>query len=239
MSPLRTLITCLGRWRHYPHRSGRRLDHDQNRVKKSVYDDAMIAPDLHAEALGTFDQLFDEAEAAGEPDRTAMIVATATLDARPSARTLLLKAHDARGFVFYTHLDGRKGRELQANPHAALLFHWPRVRNGVQVRIEGVVDIVSDVEADAYFASRPRGSQLGAWASKQSETLDSRATFEQHLARAESDFDGREVPRPPRWSGLRVRPERIEFWFGAEFRMHERWLYELRPGGWAKRMLYP
>ena len=115
--------------------------------------------------LATFDRLFDEAGAAGEPDPTAMVVATADADGRPSARTVLLKTRDARGFVFYTHLDGRKGRELQANPQAALLFHWPRVRHGVQVRIEGEVEIVDDAEADAYFASRPRGSQLGAWAS--------------------------------------------------------------------------
>lgn len=196
--------------------------------------------DLYAEALATFDRLFDQAQAAGEPDRTAMVAATAALDARPSARTVLLKAHDARGFVFYTHLDGRKGRELQANPHAALLFHWPRVGNGVQVRIEGPVAIVDDAEADAYFASRPRGSQLGAWASKQSETLDARETFEQRLAQAEREFEGREVPRPPRWGGLRVHPQRIEFWYGADFRLHERWLYESdRAGEWSKRMLYP
>jgi pyridoxamine 5'-phosphate oxidase len=200
----------------------------------------MTTADLHAEALATFDQLFEEAAFAGEPDRTAMTVATATLDARPSARIVLLKARDARGFVFYTHLDGRKGRELQSNPHAALLFHWPRVRNGVQVRIEGSVEIVSDAEADAYFATRPRGSQLGAWASKQSETLESRETFEERVHKAEKEFEGREVPRPPRWSGLRVKPERIEFWFGAEFRLHERWLYERnRAGEWTKRMLYP
>jgi pyridoxamine 5'-phosphate oxidase len=200
----------------------------------------MTTADLHAEALATFDQLFEEAALAGEPDRTAMTVATATLDARPSARIVLLKARDARGFVFYTHLDGRKGRELQANPHAALLFHWPRVRNGVQVRIEGSVEIVSDAEADAYFATRPRGSQVGAWASKQSETLESRDTFEERVHKAEKEFEGREVPRPPRWSGLRVKPERIEFWFGAEFRLHERWLYERnRAGEWTKRMLYP
>ena len=200
----------------------------------------MTTADLHAEALATFDQLFEEAALAGEPDRTAMTVATATLDARPSARIVLLKARDARGFVFYTHLDGRKGRELQSNPHAALLFHWPRVRNGVQVRIEGSVEIVSDAEADAYFATRPRGSQLGAWASKQSETLESRETFEERVHKAEKEFEGREVPRPPRWSGLRVKPERIEFWFGAEFRLHERWLYERnRAGEWTKRMLYP
>ncbi|MDQ3206565.1 MAG: pyridoxamine 5'-phosphate oxidase [Pseudomonadota bacterium] len=201
----------------------------------------MTIPDeLLAQALSTFDSLYEDALQAGEPDRTAMVVATASIDARPSARTVLLKAHDTRGFVFYTHLDGRKGRELQANPHAALLFHWPRLRQGVQVRIEGPVEIVSDDEADAYFASRARGSQVGAWASKQSETLESRETFEQRIEQVESEFEGREVPRPARWTGLRVRPERIEFWFGAGFRLHERWLYERNLAGeWAKRMLYP
>ena len=200
----------------------------------------MSTPDLLAEAHATFAALFEEARMAGEPDPTAMTVATAGLDARPSARTVLLKAHDARGFVFYTHLEGRKGRELQANPHAALLFHWPRVRDGVQVRIEGPVEIVGDDEADAYFASRPRGSQIGAWASKQSETLESRERFEQRVAELEQEFDGRDVPRPPRWSGLRVRPRMIEFWYGAQFRLHERWLYESDLAGeWSKRMLYP
>ena len=200
----------------------------------------MDCTDLLEEALATFSRLFDEALAAGEPDRTAMTVATATLDARPSARTVLLKHYDARGFVFYTHLDGRKGRELQANPHAALLFHWPRVRNGVQVRVEGAVVTVSDDEADAYFASRPRTSQLGAWASKQSEVLDARETFDRRVAELEREFEDRDVPRPPRWTGLRVRPERIEFWYGAEYRLHERWLYECDcTGKCAKRMLYP
>ncbi|MDR0183068.1 pyridoxamine 5'-phosphate oxidase [Lysobacter arvi] len=200
----------------------------------------MDTPDLLKEALATFDALFDEAQRAGEPDRTAMTVATASLDARPSARTVLLKAHDARGFVFYTHLEGRKGRELQANPHAALLFHWPRVRDGVQVRIEGPVEIVSDEEADAYFASRPRGSQLGAWASKQSETLEAREQFEERLAQAEREFEGRDVPRPPRWTGLRVKPDTIEFWYGANFRLHERQLYERDVAGeWHRRMLFP
>ncbi len=200
----------------------------------------MSASNLLEQALATFDTLFEEARAAGEPDPTAMAVATADRDARPSVRTVLLKAHDARGFVFYTHLDGRKGLELQANPHAALLFHWPRVRHGVQVRIEGPVERVSDEEADAYFASRPRGSQLGAWASKQSETLESRETFEQRLAQVDQEFEGREVPRPARWTGLRVRPEAIEFWYGADFRLHERQLYECDPvGDWSQRMLYP
>lgn len=196
--------------------------------------------DPYADALATFESLFAEAEAAGEPDRTAMSIASASAEGRPSARTVLLKAHDERGFVFYTHLDGRKGRELQANPNAALLFHWPRVQQGVQVRIEGDVEIVADAEADAYFAGRPRGSQVGAWASLQSETLASREAFEQRIAEVEREFDGRNVPRPPRWGGFRVVPRSIEFWYGAGFRLHERCLYQRDgSGAWSKRMLYP
>ncbi|WP_235893589.1 pyridoxamine 5'-phosphate oxidase [Cognatilysobacter lacus] len=192
------------------------------------------------EALATFDRLFAKAADAGEPDPTAMSVATATLDALPSLRMVLLKAHDARGFVFYTHLDGRKGRELQANPQAALLFHWPRIGNGVQVRVEGQVVQVPDEEADAYFTTRPRVSQLGAWASKQSETLESADAFETRLTQVEREFDGRDVPRPARWTGFRVRPRRIEFWYGAQFRLHERHVYERdATGDWSTRMLYP
>lgn len=201
---------------------------------------ATPSTDPYLDALAAFEALFAEALAAGEPDPTAMAVATAALDGRPSVRMLLLKARDARGFVFYTHLDSRKGRELQDNPHAALLFHWPRVRNGVQVRIEGGVEQVSDAEADAYFASRPRGSQLGAWASLQSQPLLSRELFDERYTEVEQRFDGQEVVRPPRWTGLRLRPERMEFWFGAEFRLHERWCYACdRAGDWSKRLLYP
>lgn len=200
----------------------------------------MHTPHLLAEALATFDGLFARASAAGEPDPTAMVVATAALDARPSARVVLLKAHDARGFVFYTHLDGRKGRELQDNPHAALLFHWPRIGHGVQVRIEGPVAIVDDAEADAYFATRPRGSQVGAWASRQSETLEAPDAFVDRIEQVERQFEGRDVPRPPRWTGLRVRPIHIEFWYGADFRLHERVVYEAdRAGEWSVRRLYP
>ena|GEM_PF-47836 len=195
---------------------------------------------LYAEALDTFDRLFAEAAAAGEPDPSAMALATSALDARPALRMVLLKAHDPRGFAFYTHLDGRKGRELQDNPYAALLFHWPRVRDGVQVRIEGRVHQVPADEADAYFASRPRASQIGAWASRQSETLATRTDFERRYAQIEADFAGRDIARPPRWTGLRVRPRRIEFWYGAQFRLHERVLYERDPASvWSKRMLYP
>lgn len=200
----------------------------------------MTTIDLLSEAHATFASLFEQARQAGEPDPSAMSVATATLGASPSTRMVLLKAHDERGFVFYTHLDGRKGRELQDNPHAALLFHWPRVRDGIQVRVEGGVAIVADDEADAYFASRPRGSQIGAWASLQSETLDSQTDFHERVSQVEQEFAGRDVPRPPRWTGLRVRPIAIEFWYGGNFRLHERCLYECGPAGdWTKRMLYP
>lgn len=204
--------------------------------------DAMAdaADPLYAEALQTFEGLFAQAADAGEPDPTAMAVATCGLDGRPSVRMVLLKARDARGFAFYTHLDGRKGRELQDNPYASLLFHWPRIGHGVQVRIEGRVHEVPADEADAYFATRPRGSQVGAWASKQSDTLPSLDEFERRCAQVEADFAGRDVDRPPRWTGLRVRPRRIEFWYGARFRLHERQLYERDDACvWSKRMLYP
>ncbi|MFT3763455.1 MAG: pyridoxamine 5'-phosphate oxidase [Pseudoxanthomonas sp.] len=201
-----------------------------------------MTDDLHAEALSTFAALFDEAKAsAKELEANAMAVATATPDGRPSARTVLLKSFDARGFVFYTHLDSHKGRELAANPHAALLFLWRSLREaGVQVRIEGEVEIVGDDEADAYFASRPRPSQIGAWASAQSHTLGAREDFEDRIAQVEVQFEGREVPRPQGWSGYRVVPEAFEFWYGAQFRLHERWRYERGADGrWSKRMLYP
>ena len=201
----------------------------------------MSADPLYAEALATFATLFDEAEAAGEPDRTAMTLATAGLDARPTARTVLLKAFDARGFAFYTHLDGRKGRELHANPNAALVFHWPRVgSHGVQVRLEGGVVLVDAAEADAYFATRPRDSQLGAWASLQSDTWPDRAVFDARFDAAAARFGGAPVPRPPRWGGLRLQPARIEFWYGADYRLHERRLYEGDcTGAWHTRLLYP
>jgi len=197
--------------------------------------------DLYTEALSTFAALYDEARNSAEIEPNAMTVATATATGLPSARTVLLKAFDARGFVFYTHLDSHKGRELKANPHAALLFLWRSLREaGIQVRIEGSVEQVDDAEADAYFASRPRLSQIGAWASLQSRTLASREAFDARVASAEASFAGRDVPRPEGWSGLRVVPRRIELWYGAQFRLHERWCYEIDADGqWSKRLLYP
>lgn len=195
--------------------------------------------DLYIEALDTFRELLDEARAAGDPEPTAMTLATASRDGRPAARTVLLKGVDARGFVFFTNFDSRKGQHLRENPQAALLFLWKTLRHQVQAKIEGRVERVSDEEADAYFASRPRMSQLGAWASLQSQTLDSRETFEKRLADYEREFAGGEVPRPPHWGGFRVVPDRIEFWYGAEFRLHERHCYERVDGTWVKRLLYP
>lgn len=197
--------------------------------------------DLYTEALATFAQLFEEAKAGNEPEATAMTLATATSDGRPSARAVLLKSFDAQGFVFYTHEGSRKGRELAGNPHAALLFLWRTLREaGIQVRIEGAVQRVAGDEADAYFTSRPRLSQLGAWVSQQSRTLESREAFESRLAQVEAEFEGKPVPRPEGWGGYRVVPDAIEFWYGAGFRLHERWSYERdAAGSWTKRMLFP
>ena len=194
---------------------------------------------LFAEAIATFQALLAEATAGGDPEPTAMTVATADARGRPSARTVLLKHVDARGFVFYTNFDSRKGRQLAANPQAALLFLWKTLRDQVQAKIEGTVEPVSAAEADAYFASRPRESQIGAWASLQSQTLDSRETFEARIDEFTAKFDGGPVPRPPHWSGFRVVPEMIELWYGAKFRLHERQRYARVDGRWTKRMLYP
>lgn len=210
-------------------------------AKAASRDNSTAMTDLYTEALATFAQLFEEAKHSSEPEANAMTVATATRDGHPSARTVLLKAFDERGFVFYTHVGSQKGHELAENPRAALLFLWRTLREaGIQVRIEGAVETVEAAEADAYFASRPRPSQIGAWASHQSETLASREEFEQRIAETEARFDGQPVPRPPGWNGYRVVPQAFEFWYGAQFRLHERWRYERgADGAWSKRMLFP
>lgn len=203
-------------------------------------DAKQTAPDpLLAEAMATFTTLLAEATEAGDPEPTAMTLATADAEGRPSARTVLLKAFDARGFVFYTNFDSRKGQQLTQNPNAALLLLWKTLRDQVQVKVEGTVEPVALAEADAYFASRPRPSQIGAWASLQSQTMPSRETFEARVAAFEKKFEGGDVPRPPHWSGFRVVPERIEFWYGARYRLHERHHYERIGEAWTKRLLYP
>jgi pyridoxamine 5'-phosphate oxidase len=186
---------------------------------------------------GLFEAWLAEAREREPNDPTAMALATADAAGRPSVRMVLMKGHDARGFVFYTNLDSRKGAELAANPRAALLFHWKSLRR--QVRIEGPVQPVEVAEADAYFATRSRDSQLGAWASDQSRPLESRDAFEARYAAARARFEGGEVPRPPRWSGWRVAPETIEFWSDRPHRLHERRLFARDGGGWREGLLYP
>ena len=195
--------------------------------------------DLYAEALICFRELLDEARATGDPEPTAMTLASLGDDGRVAARTVLLKSHDERGFVFYTNCHSRKGRELGGHPQAALLFHWKTLRNQVQVRIEGAVQPVEVQEADAYFASRPRNSQIGAWASLQSEPLPSREEFERRLAAYERQYEGVAVPRPPHWSGFRLVPKRIEFWISQPSRLHIRHLYSRDDARWRIETLYP
>jgi pyridoxamine 5'-phosphate oxidase len=184
-----------------------------------------------------FDAWYAEARQSEPNDTNAMALATVDADGQPSVRMVLLKGHDPRGFVFYTNLNSRKARALIDTPRAALLFHWKSLRR--QIRIEGPVSGVSQDEADAYFATRGRDSQLGAWASDQSQPLPSRAVFEDQFAEMEARFDGQNVPRPPHWSGFRVAPEKIEFWQDRAHRLHERRLFTRDGDGWDEGLLYP
>ncbi|MEO8159833.1 MAG: pyridoxamine 5'-phosphate oxidase [Arenimonas sp.] len=194
---------------------------------------------LDERILATFLALLAEARASKDPEPTAMTLATVGAQGQPSARTVLLKDVDARGFVFYTNHDSRKGRQLAVEPRAALLFHWKWLRDGVQVKIEGRAETVSDAEADLYFDSRPRASQAGAWASLQSQTLASREVLEERLREVELRFAGQPITRPQNWSGFRIVPSLVEFWYGARHRLHERRRHELLDGHWQERMLYP
>ena len=184
-----------------------------------------------------FSDWFAEAQASEPNDPEAMSLATATPDGRPSVRIVLLKGHGPDGFTFYTNLDSRKGAELAANGRAALLFHWKSLRR--QVRVEGPVETVSDADADEYFATRARDSQLGAWASWQSRPLDARETFEKRFDEMSHRFDGDAVPRPPRWSGFRMKPEYFEFWSDRPHRLHERRVFKPAASGWREGLLYP
>ncbi|WP_158752771.1 pyridoxamine 5'-phosphate oxidase [Dyella sp. S184] len=194
---------------------------------------------LNPEILDTFTRLLDEAKASGEREPTAMNLATVDGSGRVSSRIVLLKGVDERGFRFHTNYQSDKGSQLETHPQLALCFHWKQLRDGVQVRVEGAARKLQDEESDAYFASRSRGSQIGAWASLQSQTLPDRDTFEQRVARYEHEFDGRDVTRPPHWGGYLVEPDMLEFWYGAEFRLHERVRWSRHGQTWTSRLLYP
>jgi pyridoxamine 5'-phosphate oxidase len=193
---------------------------------------------MATDPFALFDEWFAEARASEPNDPEAMALATADAVGNPSVRMVLLKGHGPEGFVFYTNEQSEKGRQLAENPHAALLFHWKSLRR--QVRIEGEVERVSDAEADAYFATRARDSQLGAWASAQSRPLDSRETFERRFEDVKLRYEGGDVPRPPHWRGFRVAPLSIEFWQDRPHRLHERRIFlAQRDKSWATWLLYP
>lgn len=192
---------------------------------------------MATDPLELFNTWYAEARASELNDSHAVALATVGADGQPSVRMVLLKGHGPDGFVFYTNRESRKAGELSAGAKAALLFHWKSQRR--QIRIEGSVSFATDAESDAYFASRARDSQLGAWASEQSRPLDSRATFEAGFEEVRARFEGKDVPRPPHWGGYRVTPDRIEFWQDRAHRLHERRLFTRTADGWDEGLLYP
>ena len=197
----------------------------------------LLESNVASDPYAQFDQWFQQALGSEVREPTAMTLATADMAGRPSARIVLLKDFDPRGFVFYTNYQSRKGLELAANPQAALLFFWPELER--QVRVEGPVSPVSAPESDAYYASRPLGSRIGAWASQQSRPLESRFALEKAVAEYTARFALGDIPRPPYWSGFRIKPQSIEFWHDRKFRLHDRIEFRRDGDGWSKVRMYP
>jgi len=210
---------------------------DASSLRKEYTSTGLHEADVDRDPIAQFHAWFENVVDSGLHEPNAMILATATRDGRPSARTVLLKGYDQRGFVFYTNYEGRKAGELETNPLCALLFYWGELER--QVRIEGRASRLPGEESDSYFASRPRGSRLGAWASQQSRPVENRNILEERVRALETEYEGREIPRPPFWGGYRVEPETIEFWQGRENRLHDRLVYSRRKEGWNIARLQP
>ena len=192
---------------------------------------------LSGEIISEFNKAFKKARVSGEPEPTAMVLATSDGKGLVTSRTVLLKALDEDGFVFFTNTHSRKGQQLAACPRAAATFLWKA--SGVQVQLVGAISQVSDEAADAYFSTRDRGSQVGAWASQQSAPLESREVLIERVRQLEAEYEGCEVPRPPYWTGFTLSPETVEFWTQREFRLHDRFLYSQQGGEWVKQRLNP
>jgi pyridoxamine 5'-phosphate oxidase len=213
------------------------LDREVAALRKEYTRAGLDKADMDPDPVAQFRVWFEKVIDADLHEPNAMILATATTEGKPSARTVLLKGYDERGFVFYTSYEGRKAGELEVNPMCALLFYWGELER--QVRIEGRASRLSSEESDAYFASRPRGSRLGAWASEQSLPVEDRSVLEERVRALEKEYEGREIPRPPFWGGYRVEPDTIEFWQGRENRLHDRIVYHRSGRGWKIVRLQP
>ena len=210
---------------------------DASSLRKEYTRAGLDRADLDPDPIVQFHEWFQKVIDADLHEPNAMILATATAEGKPSARTVLLKGYDERGFVFYTNYEGRKAKEIEANPTCALLFYWGELER--QVRIEGRASRLSGEESDTYFAGRPRGSRLGAWASEQSRPVEDRGVLEERVRALEAEYEGRGIPRPPFWGGYRVEPQEIEFWQGRENRLHDRLVYRREDGAWRIERLQP